>query len=67
VHRFHDAPGFGWLRPDAGGPDVFVHAHVIRGGPGRKTQHPGQCVEFEIEYSERGPRARNVLVVEGGR
>lgn len=63
VHRFHDISGFGWLRPDAGGAEVFVHAHVILGPPGRKTLHPGQRVEFEIDHSDKGPRARNVLVV----
>jgi cold shock protein len=63
VLEFRDASGMGWLRPDEGGRAVFVHAHVIMGQTGRRTLHVGERVEFAIEYSDHGPRARNVCVI----
>jgi CspA family cold shock protein len=63
VLEFRDASGMGWLSPDTGGPAVFVHAHVIAGQTGRRTLTAGQRVRFAIEHSEKGPRARHVVVL----
>jgi CspA family cold shock protein len=63
VLEFRDASGMGWLTPDTGGPVVFVHAHVIAGQTGRRTLVAGQRVAFDVEHSDKGLRARNVLVL----
>lgn len=59
VQWFDNAKGFGFLAPDGGGDDVFVHYTEIRGS-GFRTLHDGTRVEFEIVEGPRGPEARNV-------
>lgn len=53
---FNDARGFGFITGDDG-KDVYVHASSIEGG---SALAPGDSVEYEVESSERGPRAKNV-------
>ena len=59
VERFMDDKGFGFIKPDGGGKDVFVH-HSAIGGSGFKSLAQGQRVEFELVQDPKGPRAENV-------
>jgi CspA family cold shock protein len=60
VKWFNESKGYGFIEPDGGGRDVFVHFSAIQ-GDGYKTLSEGQAVEFEIIQGEKGPQASNVL------
>jgi CspA family cold shock protein len=51
--------GYGFIKPDMGGKDVFCHFTGIRGS-GRRNLEDGETVEFEIELGEKGPQAVEV-------
>ncbi len=57
VKWFNGSKGFGFIAPDDGGKDVFVHHSAIQGG-GDLAE--GQKVSFAIEQGEKGPSAANV-------
>ena len=59
VKWFNDAKGYGFIAPDAGGDDVFVHFSGIR-GDGYKSLKQGEDVEFEIVQGKKGAEAREV-------
>ena len=61
VKWFSDEKGFGFIEQE-GGKDVFVH-HSAIAMDGFRSISEGQEVEFEVEQSDRGPRAKNVRVV----
>ena len=63
VKWFNDAKGYGFISPDGGSKDVFVHHTGIAGG-GFKTLAEGAKVEFEQVEGQKGPEARNVTVVQ---
>lgn len=63
VKWFNDARGFGFITPDEGERDLFVHYSQIE-GDGFKTLKEGQKVEFEVESSDKGPVANTVRSVE---
>jgi CspA family cold shock protein len=60
VKWFNESKGYGFIEPDGGGRDVFVHYSAIQ-GEGYKTLSEGQMVEFEVTQGEKGPQASNVL------
>ena len=64
VKWFSDDKGFGFITPDGGGADVFVHHSAIIGQNGRRTLTAGQRVEFQASTVDKGDRASDVLVTE---
>ena len=60
VKWFNESKGYGFIEPEGGGRDVFVHYSAIQ-GEGYKTLSEGQLVEFEITQGEKGPQAANVM------
>lgn len=61
--KFFDATkGFGFITPDDGGKDAFVHFSGIA-GEGFRTLAEGARVEFELGEGTKGPQATNVRVI----
>ena len=56
---FNNQKGFGFITPDNGGADVFVHHTSIK-MDGYKTLAEKQVVEYDLEQTDKGPRATNV-------
>ncbi len=59
VKFFNESKGFGFIAPDAGGKDVFVHANGLL-----DDIRENDKVEFEVEEGRRGPNAVNVKIVD---
>ncbi len=62
IKWFDDRKGFGFIEPDGGGEDVFVHFSALQ-GEGYKTLEEGQSVQFEIVKGDKGLQAANVTKV----
>jgi cold shock protein len=62
VKWFSDAKGYGFITPDEGGKDLFVHFSQINGN-GFKTLTEGAKVEFESREGTKGPEATSVTLV----
>ena len=60
VKWFNDSKGYGFLSPDEGGKDLFVHKNEIK-MEGFKTLKERQEVDFEDDVSDKGPCATNVI------
>jgi CspA family cold shock protein len=61
VKWFDAAKGFGFITPENGGKDVFVHHSAINNGGGYASLNEGQQVSFGIEQGPKGPSAKNVV------
>ncbi|MFA5139023.1 MAG: cold-shock protein [Elusimicrobiota bacterium] len=59
VKWFNDQKGFGFITPEDGSKDVFVHHSAIQMS-GFKTLAENQQVEFDVIQTEKGPKAANV-------
>lgn len=62
VKWFNESKGFGFITPDNGGSDLFVHFKSIV-SEGFKTLSEGQKVSFVVEQGNKGPQADNVTLV----
>lgn len=60
VKWFSNQKGYGFITPDAGGEDLFVHHTGIR-GEGFKSLDEGQKVEYDVAQSPKGEQATNVV------
>lgn len=63
VKWFNEQKGYGFIAPDDGGKDLFVHHTAIQ-GDGFKVLVENQAVSFEVAASEKGPRAAKVTKLE---
>ncbi|WP_063654847.1 transcription antiterminator/RNA stability regulator CspE [Candidatus Arsenophonus triatominarum] len=62
VKWFNEVKGFGFITPEDGSKDVFVHFSSIK-TEGFKTLAEGQKVEFDITEGEKGPSAINAVAI----
>lgn len=64
VKWFNNAKGYGFVRPDTGGDDLFVHYSYIQ-VDGYKSLAAGQSVEFELQQADKGYHAVNLKPLGG--
>jgi CspA family cold shock protein len=62
IKWFSDQKGYGFVTPEGGKKDVFVHFSAIQ-GDGFRSLHEGDVVEFEITQGPKGEQASNVRKV----
>ncbi|HET8656410.1 MAG TPA: cold-shock protein [Longimicrobiaceae bacterium] len=60
VKWFNDTKGFGFITPEDGSKDCFVHHSAIQ-AQGFKTLAEGEQVEFDVVQGQKGPAAENVV------
>lgn len=66
VKWFKDELGYGFIRPDDGTADVFVHySGIVADGPGRRNLDEGDRVSYETSTNAKGVKAENVSVLDG--
>jgi len=65
VKWFNGEKGYGFITPDDGSKDCFVHFSAIQGG-GFRSLDEGERVEFDIGQGQKGPQAENVTRLGGG-
>ncbi len=61
VKWFNADKGFGFITPEDGGKDLFVHHSEIQSGGGYATLNDGQEVEYEVGEGQKGPCANKVI------
>jgi cold shock protein len=64
VKWFNAAKGYGFITPDEGGKDLFVHFSQIA-GEGYKSLDEGSRVEYEAREGQKGPEATGVTAIAG--
>jgi CspA family cold shock protein len=62
VKFFNTTKGFGFIAPEGGGKDVFVHVTAVQAA-GLRGLDEGQNVSFDIETDQKGPKAVNLKIV----
>ena len=62
VKRFNQEKGYGFIIPDEGGQDLFVHYSSIE-GTGFRSLEEGEKVSYEVGQGRKGPQAQNVSKV----
>ena len=62
VKFFNEAKGYGFVSPDGGGKDVFVHVSAVEAA-GMRSLQEGQRVSFDIQPDARGAKAVNLKAV----
>jgi CspA family cold shock protein len=62
VKWFNDDKGFGFITPDEGGKDLFVH-HTGISGEGFRSLSEGAKVSFDSQAGDKGPKAVNVQAI----
>jgi cold shock protein len=62
VKFFNSEKGYGFITPDSGGQDLFVHYSSITAS-GYRVLEQGQRVEYDVKQGTRGPEATNVRVI----
>lgn len=62
VKWFSSSKGYGFIEPQGGGDDIFVHYSVIK-SEGFRTLSEGQSVSYEVETGPKGNHATEVLVI----
>lgn len=62
VKWFNDEKGYGFITPDAGGKDLFVH-HSEISSDGFRSLNEGDQVEYSVGQGQKGPNAQNVEVI----
>jgi cold shock protein len=62
VKFFNTTKGFGFIAPEGGGKDVFVHMTAVQAA-GLRGLNEGQRVSFDVEADKRGPKAVNLKLV----
>jgi len=65
VKWFNNDKGFGFITPEDGSKDLFVHHSAIQGS-GYKSLDEGERVEFDVVQGQKGPAAENVTRLGGG-
>lgn len=64
VKWFNNSKGYGFIAPEDGTKDVFVHYSEIQSTGGYRTLDEGEMVEFGIEQTPKGPQAVQVTRIE---
>lgn len=67
VKWFDKKKGYGFITPDDGSADIFVHYSAIQGGEDEfKIIYEGDIVKYEISEGKKGQQASNVTITEKG-
>ena len=62
VKWFNADKGFGFITPENGGSDCFVHHSAIQ-SEGFRTLDEGDAVEFDVTQGQKGPQAENIVAI----